>query len=403
MHRSLAIAATLVLTAFASTQALAQKKYDSGATDTEIKIGQTMPYSGPASAYGTQGKAEAAYWRMVNSKGGIHGRKINFISLDDGYSPPKTVEQTRKLVEEDQILADIGSLGTPTNSSIQKYLNAKKMPHIFLSTGASKWNDPKKFPWTIPFYPPYMQEAKIYAKAILKANPAAKIAVLYQNDDFGKDYLHGLKEGLGDKAGMIVKEASYEVTDPTIDSQIIALQASGADTLVDITTPKFGAQAVRKVATLGWKPTHYIVSVASSIGGVLEPAGLDNSVGLITAFCFKVAGDPTWDDDPDMKAFLQFMKDWYPDGKAIDASNVVGYVSAELTELVFKKMGDELTRENLMKQVTSLRDVKLPMLLPGITITITPDDYSGFSAFRLARFDGKRWALMGENINVSGQ
>ncbi|MGY3488736.1 ABC-type branched-subunit amino acid transport system substrate-binding protein [Bradyrhizobium sp. USDA 4011] len=276
--RCITLAAVAALSLVSPSAVLAaDKKYDHGASDTEIKIGQTMPYSGPASAYGTQGRAEAAYWKMINSQGGINGRKITLLSMDDGYSPPKTVEQTRKLVEQDEILANIGSLGTPTNSSIQKYLNGKKIPHLLISTGASKWNDPKEFPWTTPFYPPYAQEAKIYAKYIAKELPNAKIGVIYQNDDFGKDYLKGFREGLGEKAGLIVKELSYEVTDPTIDSQIVNLKATGADVLMTITTPKFGAQAIRKVADLGWKPTHFIVSVASSIGGVLEPAGLEAS------------------------------------------------------------------------------------------------------------------------------
>jgi ABC-type branched-subunit amino acid transport system substrate-binding protein len=277
------------------------KKYDPGASDTEIKIGQTMPYSGPASGYGTQGKAELAYWKMINSKGGINGRKITLLTMDDSYSPPKTVEQTRKLVEQDEILADIGSLGTPTNSAIQKYLNSKKMPHILISTGAAKWNDPKNFPWTTPFYPPYAQEAKIYGKYIVKELPSAKIGVIYQNDDFGKDYLRGFKEGLGERADLIVKELTYEVTDPTIDSQIVALKSAGADVVFTIATPKFGAQSIRKIADLGWKPTHFIVSVASSIGGVLEPAGVEASTGLITALSNKVIGDPAWNDDQGVK------------------------------------------------------------------------------------------------------
>ncbi|KWV61244.1 branched-chain amino acid ABC transporter substrate-binding protein [Bradyrhizobium macuxiense] len=387
----------------ASAVLAADKKYDPGASDTEIKIGQTMPYSGPASAYGTQGRAEAAYWKMINSKGGINGRKITFLSMDDGYSPPKTVEQTRKLVEQEEILADIGSLGTPTNSSIQKYLNSKKIPHLLISTGASKWNDAKEFPWTTPFYPPYAQEAKIYGKYIAKELPNAKIGVIYQNDDFGKDYLKGFKEGLGEKAGLIVKELSYEVTDPTIDSQIVNLKAAGADVLMTITTPKFGAQAIRKVADLGWKPTHFIVSVASSIGGVLEPAGLEASTGLMTALATKVVGDPAWDSDPGVQDYLAFMKQWYPEGNPIDGSNQIGYLSAQFTAIILKNCGDVLTRENLLKQATNLTKISLPLLLPGITVSVSPTNYSTFDTFKLAKFDGHTWKFFGENISTASR
>ncbi|MGY3533850.1 ABC transporter substrate-binding protein [Bradyrhizobium sp. USDA 4452] len=402
--RCITLAAVAALSLVSTSAILAaDKKYDPGASDTEIKIGQTMPYSGPASAYGTQGRAEAAYWKMINSQGGINGRKITLLSMDDGYSPPKTVEQTRKLVEQDEILADIGSLGTPTNSSIQKYLNGKKIPHLLISTGASKWNDPKEFPWTTPFYPPYAQEAKIYAKYIAKELPNAKIGVIYQNDDFGKDYLKGFKEGLGEKAGLIVKELSYEVTDPTIDSQIVNLKASGADVLMTITTPKFGAQAIRKVADLGWKPTHFIVSVASSIGGVLEPAGLEASTGLMTALATKVVGDPAWDTDKGVQDYLAFMKQWYPEGNPIDGSNQIGYLSAQFTAIILKNCGDVLTRENLLKQAANLSKVSLPLLLPGITVSVSPTDYSTFDTFKLAKFDGKTWKFFGENISTASR
>jgi len=397
---SVATATAVLASGLASA---ADKKYDVGASDTEIKIGQTMPYSGPASGYGTQGKTETAYWKMVNSKGGINGRKVNLLSMDDAYSPPKTVEQTRKLVEQDEILADIGSLGTPTNSAIQKYLNGKKVPHILISTGAGKWNDPKNFPWTTPFYPPYEREAQIYAKYILKELPAAKIGVLYQNDDFGKDYLRGFKAGLGDKSDLIVKELSYEVSDPTIDSQIVNLKSAGADTILTIATPKFGAQSIRKVADLGWKPTHFIVSVANSIGGVLQPAGLDASTGLISAVAFKVVGDPAWDDDEGVKNYLAFMKEWYPEGNPIDGSNQVGYTSAQFAEIILKNCGDELTRDNVLKQATHLSQISLPLLLPGATVSATPDDYATFSSFRLARFDGKSWKFFGENISTAAK
>jgi ABC-type branched-subunit amino acid transport system substrate-binding protein len=386
---------------FTAASLAAEAQYDPGASDTEIKIGQTMPYSGPASAYGTQGKAEAAYWRMINSQGGINGRKITFLSMDDGYSPPKTVEQTRKLVEQDEILADIGSLGTPTNSSIQKYLNSKKVPHLLISTGAAKFDDPKDFPWTTPFYPPYAQEAKIYGKYVVKEMPTAKIGVIYQNDDFGKDYLRGFKEGLGDKADLIVKELSYEVTDPTIDSQIVNLKAAGADVLMTIATPKFGAQAIREVADLGWKPTHFIASVASSIGGVLEPAGLQASTGLITALATKVVGDPAWDADQGVKDYLAFMKEWYPDGNPIDTSNQTGYTSAQFTAIILKNCGNVLTRENVLKQATNLNKISLPLLLPGITVSVAPRDYSTFDTFKLAKFDGKTWKFFGDNISTT--
>ncbi|UGY04642.1 ABC transporter substrate-binding protein [Bradyrhizobium quebecense] len=402
--RCITLAAVAALSLVSASAVLAaDEKYDPGASDTEIKIGQTMPYSGPASAYGTQGRAEAAYWKMINSQGGINGRKITLLSMDDGYSPPKTVEQTRKLVEQDEILANIGSLGTPTNSSIQKYLNGKKIPHLLISTGASKWNDPKEFPWTTPFYPPYAQEAKIYAKYIAKELPNAKIGVIYQNDDFGKDYLKGFKEGLGEKAGLIVKELSYEVTDPTIDSQIVNLKATGADVLMTITTPKFGAQAIRKVADLGWKPTHFIVSVASSIGGVLEPAGLEASTGLMTALATKVVGDPAWDTDKGVQDYLAFMKQWYPEGNPIDGSNQIGYLSAQFTAIILKNCGDVLTRENLLKQATNLSKVSLPLLLPGITVSVSPTDYSTFDTFKLAKFDGKTWKFFGENISTASR
>ncbi len=401
MRFQLIVPAALLLLAATQPLVAADKQYGPGVTDSEIKIGQTMPYSGPASAYAAQGKAEAAYIAMINAQGGINGRKINWISLDDGYSPPKTLEQTRRLIESEEVLADIGSLGTPTNSAIQKYLNAKKVPHILVSSGASKWDDPKNFPWTVPFYIPYQREAQAYGKYILQNKPDAKIGVLYQNDDFGKDYLKGLKEGLGDKAAsMIVKEVTYEVTDATIDSQIVTLQAAGADTFVDIATPKFAAQAIRKSYDTGWKPLHILASVSSSIGSVLEPAGLDKSAGLITAQAWKTPLDPTWNDDPAMKDFQAFMKQWNADANPADAANVVGYTAAQLAVLILRNCGNDLTRENVMKQTTSLRDVAFPLFLPGITLTVTPESYVGFDKLRLSRFDGKRWELFGDAINV---
>jgi len=403
MKHVLKLAAGLALAAAALHGAQAQKAYGPGASDTEIKIGQTMPYSGPASAYGSQGKTTLAYFKMVNAKGGINGRKVNLISLDDGYSPPKTIEQTRKMVEQDEVLAIMNPLGTPTNSATHKYLNQKKVPQLLISSGASKWNDPKNNPWTTPFFPPYIEEGMIYGKHIVKNFPNAKIAVISQNDDSGRDYVKGFKAGLGSKVSQISKEVTYEVTDPTVDSQIIDLKASGADTLFLMATPKFGAQVIRKVAELGWKPNFYVVSVSSSQGAVLEPAGLQNSVGLVTAMALKLAGDPSWDNDPGMKEFLAFMKQWAPEGNPVDSSVVLGYVSGQMIELILKNCGDNLTRENVLKQATNIKNQSFGLLLPGVTVNVTPDDYSTFSTFRTARFDGKRWAIFGEPIHATAK
>jgi len=376
--------------------ALAQKKYGPGASDTEIKLGQTMPYSGPASAYGAIGKAEVAYFQMINDLGGINGRKINLISLDDAYSPPRAVEQVRKLVEEDQVLALFQTLGTPSNSAVHKYVNAKKIPHLFIATGATKWGDPGNFPWTIGFQPSYQIESQIYAKYILKNKPAAKIAVLYQNDDYGKDYLKGLKDGLGDKVGMIVAEASYEVTDPTVDSQIVTLKSSGADVMFTIATPKFAAQSIRKVADIGWKPLHFVNNVASSIGAVLTPAGLDKSTGLITALYLKDPLDQQWAKDAGMQRWRAFMNKYMPEADQADFNYVYGYGAAQLMAYVIKACGDDLSRENLMKQATSIKDLTLDVILPGIKYNTGPSDYFLVEQLQLARFDGKRWALFGE-------
>lgn len=403
MKPLLTLAAGLLVAAAALPTAWAQKKYDPGASDTEIRIGQTMPYSGPASAYGSQGKTTLAYFKILNAKGGINGRKVNLISLDDGYSPPKTIEQTRKMVEQDEVLAIMNALGTPTNSATHKYLNQKKVPQLLISSGASKWNDPKNHPWSTPFFPPYIEEGMIYAKHILANHPTAKIAVLSQNDDSGRDYVKGFKQGLGAKVGQIVKEVTYEVTDPTVESQIIDLKASGADTFFLMATPKFGAQAIRKVGELGWKPRFYVVSVSSSQATVLEPAGLQNSTGLITAMALKLAGDPTWDNDPGMKEFLAFMKQWMPEGNPMDSSSVLGYVSAQMIEHILKNCGDNLTRENVLKQATNIKGLSFGLLLPGVTVNVSPDDYSTFQTFRTARFDGKRWAIFGEPINATAK
>src|SRR5580692_244624 len=337
--------------------AQAQKKYDPGATDTEIKIGNIMPYSGPASAYATIGKTEKAYFDKVNSEGGINGRKINFISYDDGYSPPKAVEQARKLVESDEVLLVFNPLGTPSNSAIHKYMNAKKVPQIFVSSGAAKWNDPKDFPWTMGWQPNYQSETQIYAKYLLKNKPDAKIAVLYQNDDYGKDYLKGLKDGLGQKAAsMIVAEESFETSEPTIDSHIVTLKSSGADVFVNIATPKFAAQAIKKVAEIEWKPLHFLNNVSASVGSVIKPAGFQNAQDIISAAYLKDASDPQWDNDPGMKEFYAFLAKNFPEGDKLDQGTVVGYGVAQTLVEVLKQCGDDLTRENIMKQAASLKD-----------------------------------------------
>ncbi len=373
---------------------------ETGITDKEIKIGQTMPYSGPASAYGAAGRTETAYYNRLNAtKGGIHGRKVNFLTYDDAYSPPKTVEQTRKLVEQDEIFANFGSLGTATNTSIHKYMNQKKVPHLFLSTGADKWNDPKNFPYTMALYPSYTMEARVAAKYILQERPNAKIAVLSQNDDAGRDYVRGFKEGLGDKVSLIVKEVTYEVSDPTIDSQMVALRASGADTLFNMTTPKFSAQSIRKAAELGWKPLHYIVAVGSSIKTVLEPAGLENSKGLITAIATKIPADPRWANDKETQDYLAFMKEWGNNADPNDGSNTTGYNSAWLTEKVLTECGKDCTREKLMKVVSNLKDVQLPLGLPGVTLSSSPTNYSLYDKLQISRFDGRTWEPIGPVIS----
>lgn len=387
--------------ALAAAPALAQKRYDPGASDTEIKIGQTMPYSGPASAYGTIGKVEAAYFKMLNESGGINGRKINFISLDDGYSPPKAVEMVRRLVEQDEVLFTVNTLGTPSNSAIHRYMNQKKVPHLFLATGASKWNDPKNFPWTMGFNPNYQSEGKLYAQHILATKPNAKIAVLYQNDDYGKDYLKGFMDGLGAKAqAMVVKTATYEVTDPTVDSQIVTLQSSGADTFFNITTPKFAAQAIRKVADVGWKPVHYLNQVSASVGSVLKPAGLDKSAGLISMQYIKDPSDPKWANDKAMQDYLAFMKKYLPDLDPLDANNTYGLAVAQLTAQLLRQCGDNLTRENVMKQAASIRNFQIPMALPGVLAQTGPDDFAPFQTMQLVRFDGQTWVAFGEPMAV---
>ena len=379
--------------------AVAQKKYDPGASDTEIKVGNIMPYSGPASAYGTIGRAQAAYFRMINEQGGINGRKINFISYDDAYSPPKTVEQARKLVEGDEVLLIFSSLGTASNSAIQKYMNVKKVPQIFVSTGATKWGDPKNFPWTMGFQPNYQSEGRIYAKYIMQHHPAGKVGVLFQNDDYGKDVLKGLKDGLGSKTSMIIAEAPYETGDPTIDSQIVRLKASGADIFVNITTPKFAAQAIKKVAELGWKPVHILNNVSGSIGSVLKPAGFENSKGILSTAYFKDQADPANANDPGVKEWRAFMEKYFSDGDQSNSSNVSGYATARLLVQVLKQCGDNLTRENVMKQAASLKDVDLGMLLPGIKVNTSPADYFPLEELQMRRFNGEGWENFGPIIS----
>jgi ABC-type branched-subunit amino acid transport system substrate-binding protein len=397
----LAIASTaFVVLAASASGALAQKKYDTGASDTEIKIGNIMPYSGPASAYGVIGKTEAAYFKKINDAGGINGRKINFISYDDGYSPPKTVEQARKLVESDEVLFIFNSLGTPPNSAIHKYMNSKKVPQLFVATGATKWNDPKDFPWTMGWQPNYQSESRIYAKYLLKEKPTAKIAVLYQNDDYGKDYLKGLKDGLGAKAAsMIVAEESFETTEPTVDSHIVRLKSTGADVFVNISTPKFAAQAIKKIAEIGWKPLHFLNNVSASVGSVIKPAGFENAQDIISAAYLKDVSDPQWDNDAGMKEFLNFLAKDFPDGNKLDGSVMVGFGVAQTMVQVLKQCGDNLTRENIMKQAASLKDFRTEVLLPGIKINTSPTDFAPISQLQLMKFKGDRWVLFGDIIS----
>jgi len=393
-HFTFAMAA-IALAALGSS-AWAQKQYSPGASDKEIKIGQIGPYSGPASAYGTIGKTIGAYFDKVNAEGGINGRKIAYFPLDDGYNPAKAVEMARKLVEEDEVLLIFNPLGTPSNSAIQKYMNSKKVPQLFVATGATKWGDPKNFPWTMGWQPPYAAEGKIYAQHLLETNPNAKIGILYQNDDFGKDYLKGIEEGLGDKAKtMIVSKVTYEVTDPTVDSQMLTLKASGADAFFNITTPKFAAQAIKKAAEIGWKPQHYLTNVSISVSSVMKPAGPENGIGIVTAQYGKDPTDPTWASDPGLKDWTEFMKKYYPAGNLADANSVYGYGVAQTLVQVLKQCGDNLTRENVMKQAASL-DMTLPMSLPGVNIKTSADDFFPIEREKLARFDGKTWVLFGK-------
>ncbi|HWB45650.1 MAG TPA: ABC transporter substrate-binding protein [Hyphomicrobiaceae bacterium] len=386
--------------AIAATPALAQKgKYDEGASDTEIKIGNTNPYSGPASAYGVIGKSIDAYFKKINDDGGINGRKINFVTYDDGYSPPKTVEMVRKLVEQDKVLLLFQTLGTPPNTAIWQYMNDAKVPQLFVATGASKWGDPKGHPWTMGFQPDYRTEGIIYAKHILETVKDAKIAVLYQNDDYGKDYLGGFKEGLGKDANKIVKEEPYNVTDPTVDNQIIQLKNSGANVFFNIATPKFAAQAIKKAAELGWKPVQYVNNVSSSVGSVMKPAGIDNAQGIITALYLKDPTDPQWANSADMKEWKAFMAKYMPQGNLSDGSYVYGYAVAHLMEIVLKQCGNELTRANIMKQAANLKSVEIPLLLPGIKVNTSPTDFYPLQSVQLARIKGESYELFGKVLS----
>ena len=380
--------------------ALAQKKYDVGATDTEIKIGNTNPYSGPASAYGLIGKTIDAYFKKVNAEGGINGRKVNFITYDDGYSPPKAVEQVRKLVESDEVLLVFQPLGTPSNTAIQKYMNSKKVPQLFVATGATKWGDPKGNPWTMGWQPTYQAEGQIYAKYIMKNHPNAKIGILFQNDDYGKDYVKGLKDGLGDKAKtMIVSELPYEPAIPTVDSQIVSLKGSGADVFFNVTTPKFAAQAIKKAAEIGWKPVHLLNNVSNSVGSVLKPAGLEASKDVLSTGYLKDPTDPTWNDDAGKKEWLAFMDKYFPDGDKTSSFTVYGYTVAQTLHQTLKQAGDDLTRANVMKQAASLKGLKLPMLLPGIEINTSATDFYPIEQMQMQKFTGERWELFGPVIS----
>ncbi len=404
MNRTLSRRAVLVAggtLAVTAGSASGQKKYDVGVTDTEIKLGTTAPYSGPASTFGVYGQAMSAYFKMMNERGGINGRKIDLISLDDGYSPPKTVEQTRRLVERDEVFFIAGALGTAPNAAIQKYLNARKVPHVFLTAGGERFNDHKNYPYSIPLHPTFVNIGRVFAHYILGTRPDARIAVLYLNDDLGKDHLAGLRQGLGARAqSMIVQEVSHEITDPLVDSQVISLRASGADTLLQFTTPKFGAQIIRKVHDLDWKPLHIMAHTAASVGATLTPAGLDKSVGIISVQWFKDVSDPAWAQSPDMVEYLKFISTYMPGTPAQDPTPVFGYFNAAMMSRMLERCGDDLTRDNVLRQATSHTNVAGPMLLPGITINNSPTDYSAFQQLRLIRFDGTSFRPLGDLIDL---
>jgi branched-chain amino acid transport system substrate-binding protein len=396
-------AATTLAVALSASSATAQKKYDTGATDTEIKVGQTVPFSGAYSVYANIGKTQAAYMKMINEQGGINGRRINLIQYDDAYSPPKTVEQVRKLVEGDEVLFTFQIIGTAANAAVQKYLNGKKVPQLLASTGASKFTDPKNFPWTMGYNPNYFVEGRIYGRYILKEHPNAKIGILYQNDDLGKDYINGLKAGLGDKAAkMIVAEASYEVSDPTIDSQVLKIKDAGADLFYSASTPKQAAQAIRKIHELNWHPVHILDINASPVSATLQPAGLEASKGVISVNYGKDPADPTWKDDAGLKKYLDFMAKYFPEGDKMNTVNTYGYSTAQLLVQILKQCGDYLTRENVMKQAASLKNVELDLALPGMRINTSADDYRVNKQLQLMRFNGERWELFGPILEDAG-
>jgi branched-chain amino acid transport system substrate-binding protein len=394
MNKRMLLASIAGLAMAVAGPALAQKKYSPGASDTEIKLGNTNPYSGPASAYGLIGKTIDAYFKKVNAEGGINGRKINFISYDDAYSPPKTVEQVRKLVESDEVLFVFQSLGTPSNSAIHKYMNSKKVPQLFVATGATKWGDPKNFPWTMGWQPNYQSEGRIYAQYLIKNHPDAKVGILYQNDDYGKDYVKGFKDGANGKL-KIVSEQPYETSDPTVDSQIINLKASGADVLFNVTTPKFAAQAIKKAHEIGWQPIHLLNNVSNSVGSVLKPAGLEAAKGVLSTAYLKDPTDSTWDNDPGKKEWIAFMDKYFPDGDKTSSFTAYGYSVAQTVAQILKQCGDDLTRENVMKQAASLKNVQLPMALPGVVLNTSATDFFPFKQMQMQKFNGERWELFG--------
>ena len=393
---------TALVTAGFSQSAIAEKRYGPGVSDTEIRIGNTNPYSGPASVYSTIGKGLNAYFNKINAEGGVNGRRVNFISLDDGYSPPKTKEQFRRLVEKEKVLFIFQSLGTPTNSAVHRYVNRKKVPQLFVASGATKWGQPEKFPWTMGWQPNYQAEGRAYAKYLLQNKPNAKIAVLYQNDDYGKDYLHGFKDGLGDKAKrMIVASESYEVTDPTVDSQIVNLKASGADAFFNVAIPKFAAQAIRKAYDIGWRPVHMLNSVSASIASTLEPAGLEKSKNIITTVYMKDPTDSAFHEDEEYQEWLAWMNQWYPEGDKNNPFNVYAYAAAQTLEHVLKNAGDNLTRENIMKEAANIKDFRAKMLLPGVLINTSDKDFYPVESMQMQRFDGKEWIRFGELIDTA--
>ena len=396
VSRLVAVAA-LLFVSHAVDAIAAERQYGSGVTDTDIKIGQTVPYSGPASAFSSYGRVMTGYFQMLNEKGGINGRKVNLISLDNAFSPPKAIEQTRKLVDDDGVLAEVGTVGTVPNVAVQKYLNQKKVPQVFISAGGRRFNDPQNFPWTVPFYPPFEMEGATFGKFILKNMPNAKIAVLYQNDDYGKDYLTGLKTGLGsDSTAKIVAEVSYELSYPTVDSEVLKLKASGADTLIYFTTPKFAAQAIKKANELSWKPVQFLASPVNSIQGVLAPAGLENVQGAYTTQFTKQAGDPAWAEDPEVKEYISFMKKWVPNDSPNDFIALSGYVNAQAIAKGLQRCGDNLTRDNLLAQATSFNKERVGMLLPGIELTNSKENYAPYRSLRMAVFEKTSWKLLGE-------